>query len=412
MLISISAKLDLAKNDRVIANMGSKKEPEYFLGTVTRVSGANISVVFDDGGKITLTKRDIVGKTELKKKRKTQIPTKDLKTWLSVDVKTKAVPKAPAKAPVKAVPKVNVGVKKTDIKQAPVTKQVKAEVKKSDTNGWLLHQQERPVEGKKLDVRNLPKNLEELYGTSLYGLLYPTGRRTGQDLLTVVGFGYEKGHLIGYGFQHPPKRNILERIFYIKERDLVAKAKTLKRVKYATFLAARNAASHFVKVLDTNTKERTESNHDAYTKLADKLKEGMRVPIKFSNGTFTKTIQKIDYRAGKIGIPGSGSQLRWIPFSLIGDISHTTTTASTDTHIADRLKALGLKGGLDPFSGRSEVKIRENHSTWHGEVKEVRWHDNVCLVVRESRARPTKARPKPIAVPFIDIVEVDGKPVV
>jgi hypothetical protein len=83
MNIKIESKVKYKKGDRVIANFGTKKEPEYYIGTITR-SGAKVSITFDDGDKHSFSKSSIklmgIG---TKKKRKSEIPAKQLHKWLA-----------------------------------------------------------------------------------------------------------------------------------------------------------------------------------------------------------------------------------------------------------------------------------------------------------------------------------------
>lgn len=78
------------KGDRVIVNFNTTKDPEYYAGTVSSLRKGLVNVKFDDGDKgsykPTRSKVGLVGLIKGKKKRKTEIPAKDIDKWLLVDV--------------------------------------------------------------------------------------------------------------------------------------------------------------------------------------------------------------------------------------------------------------------------------------------------------------------------------------
>jgi hypothetical protein len=82
IFISIESVVKYKKGDRVVVNFGTKKEPEYYIGTVTR-SGIKVSVLFDDGdkGSFPAKSNKLVG-IGIKKKRKSEIPVKQIIKWV------------------------------------------------------------------------------------------------------------------------------------------------------------------------------------------------------------------------------------------------------------------------------------------------------------------------------------------
>jgi len=96
----LSASPQYKKGDRVIANFNTAKDPEYYVGTVTGIRKGLVYVVFDDGDKHsfkpTRSLVGLVGITKKKTGRKSQIPTKDINKWLSIDI-GKASPKRKSK---------------------------------------------------------------------------------------------------------------------------------------------------------------------------------------------------------------------------------------------------------------------------------------------------------------------------
>ena len=90
ILITISAGPQYKRGDRVIANYGTTKAPEYWSGTVTALRAGMVYIAFDDGTKDsfkpTRSKTGLVGLSTKKTKRKTQIPTADIDKWLVVDM--------------------------------------------------------------------------------------------------------------------------------------------------------------------------------------------------------------------------------------------------------------------------------------------------------------------------------------
>jgi len=85
---SILEKAGFQKDDRVVVNTNTAKEPTYFIGTVTRVAKADktVSVLLDNGMKvssgITNADKGIVGYVSHKRKRKTQIDAKTVMTHI------------------------------------------------------------------------------------------------------------------------------------------------------------------------------------------------------------------------------------------------------------------------------------------------------------------------------------------
>lgn len=73
-------KADIVKNDRVVVNQNTVKDPYYYLGTVTRVSKKDkmVYVFLDNGDKtkatVSNTGKGIVGHVVHKRKRKSVIP--------------------------------------------------------------------------------------------------------------------------------------------------------------------------------------------------------------------------------------------------------------------------------------------------------------------------------------------------
>ena len=80
--IELTSTTKFKKGDRVIANFGTKKEPEYYIGTVTS-SGKKISVLFDDGDKSSFNPRGTKLQLGVKRKRKTEIPAKQIDKWVA-----------------------------------------------------------------------------------------------------------------------------------------------------------------------------------------------------------------------------------------------------------------------------------------------------------------------------------------
>jgi len=79
------------KGVRVIVNLNTSKKPEYYVGTVTSIRKGIVKVIFDDGEKgnykPTSSNVGLVGITESKKKRKTQIPTVNISKWIDLPSK-------------------------------------------------------------------------------------------------------------------------------------------------------------------------------------------------------------------------------------------------------------------------------------------------------------------------------------
>jgi hypothetical protein len=87
--ILLTGKGTYKKGDRVVANFGSKKTPEYYIGTVTS-SGMKVAVLFDDGDKHSFPKSSykLMG-LGIKRKRKTEIPKKDINKYMVDSPKSK-----------------------------------------------------------------------------------------------------------------------------------------------------------------------------------------------------------------------------------------------------------------------------------------------------------------------------------
>ena len=92
--IEIEAAGKYKKGDRVVVNCGTKKEPEYYIGTV-KSAGAKVTVDFDDGDKDAYPAKSpkLMGKG-LKKKKKSEISKSQLKKWLSGEPGGKKTSKA------------------------------------------------------------------------------------------------------------------------------------------------------------------------------------------------------------------------------------------------------------------------------------------------------------------------------
>jgi len=87
------------KGVRVIVNFDTVKNPEYYVGTVTAIRNGLVYVTFDDGDrgnyKPTRSLVGLVGITESKKKRKSEIPKKDIDKWLYIGIGRAAPTRTP-----------------------------------------------------------------------------------------------------------------------------------------------------------------------------------------------------------------------------------------------------------------------------------------------------------------------------
>jgi len=128
--------LQYKKGARVIVNFNTTKDPEYYVGTVTQVRKGLVYVVFDDGDKgnykPTRSLVGLVGITKSKKKRKTEIPVKDINKWLDIDM---------GKASPKRKPKTNVVEKK----QKPTMVEKDSIIKKD--GGYIVNLKLQPLTG-------------------------------------------------------------------------------------------------------------------------------------------------------------------------------------------------------------------------------------------------------------------------
>lgn len=95
--IIVSALIDnYSKGDRVVVNINTTKEPEYYVASVTKISRANnlVYVLFDDGEKwqykATSSKVGILGHALKSKKRKSEIKPRNLDKWLSTSKNDKS----------------------------------------------------------------------------------------------------------------------------------------------------------------------------------------------------------------------------------------------------------------------------------------------------------------------------------
>ena len=163
ILITLSASPKYKKGDRVIANYGTTKVPEYWSGTVTALRAGMVHILFDDGTKDsfkpTRSKIGLVGLTDRKAKRKTQIPTADIDKWLVVDL-GKATPPRKRGTP-KAKPKV--GSEGTDEDKASNALQsIVKEIMRKTVKGFTRTKTEEMLStsGKylELDITFKPKN--------------------------------------------------------------------------------------------------------------------------------------------------------------------------------------------------------------------------------------------------------------
>ena len=79
------------KGDRVIVNLNTAEDPEYYVASVTGIRSWLVYVRFDDNDKDKFkpnkSKIGLIGITKSKRVRKSQIPTKDISNWISIDTK-------------------------------------------------------------------------------------------------------------------------------------------------------------------------------------------------------------------------------------------------------------------------------------------------------------------------------------
>jgi len=120
------------KGVRVIVNFNTTKDPEYYVGTVSGIRSGLIYVTFDDGDKHnfkpTRSLVGLVGITLSKKKRKTEIPAKDIDKWLDIDI---------GEASPKRKPKTNVVEKKAKFNFDPNKLKLLITEESSDSNNYI-----------------------------------------------------------------------------------------------------------------------------------------------------------------------------------------------------------------------------------------------------------------------------------
>jgi len=138
------------KGNRVIVNFNTAKDPEYYVGTVSGVRKGLVYVVFDDGDKgsykPTRSKTGLVGITESKRGRKSEIPLNQIDKWLSVDI-GKASPKRKSS---------------TNTVQKKSAKKFKADKKK------LFHKYDLEKESNHPDGMKAPTNAQIAYAAARF----------------------------------------------------------------------------------------------------------------------------------------------------------------------------------------------------------------------------------------------------
>jgi len=292
-----------------VFNIGDRVASRYsegwYLGTVVKGPANKLSVSYDNGDDSVYPMsegqtKDMVILEPGTKKLARALTDAQIRVFLR---KTRAVapPAKPGKAP-------------------PATKPTVAP-KPSVTTESVL----RDLMDRSLDK---PVTAEEYAACPFLGRLFYNGRRGPMARCVFIGFSVR-----------PPERYGRIAVSLSPERDdvlwwpktwhaadferVIAKGSPAAQMRLAEFNNLRVRAHQKIMEHADNRAEREAKDRDVAKRMYDQLRnaEGKYVDIEFSNGRFAQKILSVDFRANKIGIAGSGSKLRWIPFSmLVGDI--------------------------------------------------------------------------------------------
>jgi len=341
----LSASPQYKKGDRVIANFNTSKDPEYYVGTVTGIRKGLVYIVFDDGDKHsfkpTRSLVGLVGITKSKKKRKSEILSKDINKWLDIDI-GKAKPKRTTKTNMEIPSGLVSWVK--DYKEARKTgnislakglkKQIDKKIKELKLNPDDVYGVKDYFEKKKfffntmefiihnedldfvLNPRNKPKKLtESIYPLTPLGRKISTGRANEPFAITIAING--RYRMVGLT---PISNKILSFNAYIDDRE-VASLMQNKQVSWSEYLKyykkAYEAASKYTKKVSEREKESLEK--EKKFKLGWST-VGKEAKILWSDGkTSWKEVLDIS-RNQKFAVSGSGKKRRWLPYSMIIDI--------------------------------------------------------------------------------------------
>lgn len=85
---SKGVKLDWEKGDRVVVNLGTKRNPEFYIGTITRrsfIGNGKYSVLLDNGEKKIIPANSRKLFSGIKRKRKKEIPLDKVDNYILSD---------------------------------------------------------------------------------------------------------------------------------------------------------------------------------------------------------------------------------------------------------------------------------------------------------------------------------------
>lgn len=176
------------------------------------------------------------------------------------------------------------------------------------------------IQGEALTDATLPDGLavKSTYSKSFYGLIFATGRRTGNTHSVVCGFGDFNGK---YSALMMPLKSGSKKTQYFARPEIQLErdyTKATGQVSYSEMLQLRKQLkAAMATIVDSKAGDQNKDN-DAAAKLD--FKDAVKVQIKWSNSypTWVELLE-VDHIKQKVAIQGSRSKRRWIPFRQVLD---------------------------------------------------------------------------------------------